>query len=191
MCKTRYGPFADQLIKPIRSAPELRSKTARDLMRDAAFGWQTWTWARLQATTGKSKGLLLLLRSAPRLSGRLAASRYGIAAWRDVPYVFQTLNPTEAGRHCGRPGDLGAVATYWTNFAKLGDPNGAGRARVAALQRRRIRRVDVLQDQAHTRTGSQRRRAQGPGSVFCLAADAGGRSFCEIGSASMVMEEQK
>ena len=31
------------------------AKTARDLTRDAAFGWHTWIWARLQAKTGKSR----------------------------------------------------------------------------------------------------------------------------------------
>lgn len=33
-------------------------KTARDLTRDTAFGWGTWTWARLQTKTGKSNVFL-------------------------------------------------------------------------------------------------------------------------------------
>ncbi|MCG6925922.1 MAG: carboxylesterase family protein, partial [Acidobacteria bacterium] len=50
--KKRYGPFADDLLAAYPVGDEGVPKTARDLMRDAAFGWHTWTWARLQARTG-------------------------------------------------------------------------------------------------------------------------------------------
>ena len=29
-------------------------------MRDAAFGWHTWSWARLQAKTGKSAAIYII-----------------------------------------------------------------------------------------------------------------------------------
>src|SRR5690606_7286234 len=51
----RYGKFADSLLKAYPVDSTSVPKTARDLSRDAAFGWQTWAWARLQAKTGKSK----------------------------------------------------------------------------------------------------------------------------------------
>ena len=44
----------------------------------------------------------------------------------DVPYVFQTLDRADKNL---TPGDFAiseTVATYWTNFAKRGDPNGPG-----------------------------------------------------------------
>jgi len=44
----------------------------------------------------------------------------------DVPYVFQTLDRKDAML---TPGDWAiskTVSTYWTNFAKRGDPNGDG-----------------------------------------------------------------
>ncbi|HEX7584326.1 MAG TPA: carboxylesterase family protein, partial [Prolixibacteraceae bacterium] len=53
--KARYGKFSDDLIKAYPAAENSVPKTARDLARDAAFGWQTWSWARLQSQTGKSK----------------------------------------------------------------------------------------------------------------------------------------
>ena len=44
----------------------------------------------------------------------------------DVPYVFQTLDRNDAKL---TPGDWTVsdlVSTYWTNFAKHGNPNGPG-----------------------------------------------------------------
>ena len=43
------------LLKPILPDSNTVPKTARDLARDAAFGWHTWIWARLQSKMGKSK----------------------------------------------------------------------------------------------------------------------------------------
>ena len=53
--KNRYGKFADDLIKAYPVGTTTVPKTARDLARDAAFGWHTWSWARLHSKTGKSK----------------------------------------------------------------------------------------------------------------------------------------
>ena len=46
--RERYGPFADRLLAAYRAAGDTVTKTARDLARDSAFGWHTWSWARLQ-----------------------------------------------------------------------------------------------------------------------------------------------
>jgi para-nitrobenzyl esterase len=51
----RYGKFADDLLSAYPVGEETVPKTARDLARDAAFGWHTWSWARLQSRTGTSK----------------------------------------------------------------------------------------------------------------------------------------
>jgi para-nitrobenzyl esterase len=45
-----------------------------------------------------------------------------------MPYVFRNLGSGFAGP-ASRPEDAAMselVSTYWTNFAKTGDPNGAG-----------------------------------------------------------------
>ncbi|MBN1791557.1 MAG: carboxylesterase family protein, partial [Bacteroidales bacterium] len=44
--KLRYGKFADELVKAYPTGETTVPKTARDLARDAAFGWHTWSWAR-------------------------------------------------------------------------------------------------------------------------------------------------
>ncbi len=44
----------------------------------------------------------------------------------DVPYVFQTLDRNDAKLTPGDWAISDTVSTYWTNFAKRGDPNGEG-----------------------------------------------------------------
>jgi para-nitrobenzyl esterase len=122
----RYGPFAEKLLAAYPAGADSVPKTARDLMRDAAFGWQTWAWATLQAQGGKSKVFYYYFdQHAPRPAGDPAAD-HGMPHGVDVPYVFQTLDRNDAKL---RPADFAlsdTVATYWTNFAKRGNPNGPG-----------------------------------------------------------------
>ena len=122
----RYGPFAEKLLAAYPAGADSVPKTARDLMRDAAFGWQTWSWANLQVQTGKSRVFCYYFdQHAPHPAGTPQAD-HGMAHGMDVPYVFQTLNRQDAKL---TPGDFAisdTVSTYWTNFAKRGDPNGPG-----------------------------------------------------------------
>jgi para-nitrobenzyl esterase len=122
----RYGPFADKLLAAYPAGTDSVPKTARDLMRDAAFGWQTWSWARLQAQTGKSKVFYYYFDQHPERPANSPQADHGMPHGVDVPYVFQTLDRNDPKL---TPGDLAiseTVSTYWTNFAKHGNPNGPG-----------------------------------------------------------------
>ena len=124
--RERYGKFADSLLKAYPVGENSVPKTARDLARDAAFGWHTWSWARLQAKMGKSSAYLYYFDQHPDYPEDSPRYGYGSPHGQDVDYVFKTLdvsNPatTESDLEISK-----AMATYWTNFAKTGDPNGEG-----------------------------------------------------------------
>ena len=122
--RTRYGKFADDLIKAYPVGLNTVPKTARDLARDAAFGWQTWIWARLQAQTGKSKVFYYYFDQHPDYPDDSPRAGYGSPHGQDVAYVFQHL---DASNPLVSKTDLDiseAMATYWTNFAKNGNPGG-------------------------------------------------------------------
>jgi para-nitrobenzyl esterase len=124
--RTRYGKFADELIKAYPVTETTVPKTARDLMRDAAFGWQTWSWARLQAKNGKSKVFYYYFDQHPDYPKDSPQYGYGSPHGQDVAYVFMHLNAADPKT---TPSDLAiseAMGTYWTNFAKFGNPNGQG-----------------------------------------------------------------
>jgi para-nitrobenzyl esterase len=120
----RYGPFADKLLAAYPVGEDNIPKTARDLMRDAAFGWQTWSWARLQAKTGDSNVFLYYFDQHADRPPDSPAADHGMPHGVDVPYVFQTLNRDDGKLTDGDWAISETVATYWTNFAKHGDPNG-------------------------------------------------------------------
>jgi para-nitrobenzyl esterase len=124
--KARYGPFADQLLQAYPPGSGTVAKTARDLTRDAAFGWHTWVWARLEAKTGKSKVFYYCFDQHPDYPAGSPRAGYGSPHGADVPYVFEHLNPTSPQTTKSDLEISEAMATYWTNFAKRGDPNGQG-----------------------------------------------------------------
>jgi para-nitrobenzyl esterase len=123
--RKRYAAFADSLLKAYPAGETAVPKTARDLSRDAAFGWHTWIWAELQSKLGKSKVFYYYFDQHPDYPPDSPQAGWGAPHGREVPYVFGHLNelrneqPTAADRAISE-----AMATYWTNFAKYGDPNG-------------------------------------------------------------------
>ena len=124
--KARYGKFADDLLKAYPVGATIVPKTARDLARDAAFGWHTWSWARLQSKIGKSKAFYYYFDHHPVFPESSPKAGYGSPHGQDVAYVFQHINRTSPEATKTDDAISEAIATYWTNFAKFGDPNGKG-----------------------------------------------------------------
>ncbi len=124
--KNRYRKFADDLIKAYPVGETTVPKTARDLARDAAFGWQTWVWARLHSKMGKTKAYYYYFDQHPDFPEDSPRYGYGSPHGQDVGFVFQHLNPNSQNATKTDEQISEAIATYWTNFAKYGHPNGNG-----------------------------------------------------------------
>ena len=122
--KKRYGKFSDDLIAAYPAGEKSVPKTARDISRDAAFGWHTWSWARLQSKTGKSKVYYYYFDQHPDYPEDSPKYGYGSPHGQEVQYVFQNMDKNKPET---TPSDLEVsdlMSTYWTNFAKYGSPNG-------------------------------------------------------------------
>lgn len=122
--KTRYGKFAESLLKAYPVSDSSVPKTARDLSRDAAFGWQTWSWARLQAKTGKSKVFFYYFDQHPDHPKDSPYYGFGSYHGQEVAYVFENLDKSNPQTSKSDLEISNLMGTYWTNFAKHGDPNG-------------------------------------------------------------------
>jgi para-nitrobenzyl esterase len=128
MVRERYGPFADRVLAayPGGETPAAK-RTARNLMRDSAFGSHSWTWVRLQTKTGKSKVFFYYFDEHPDYPADSPRAGFGTPHSEELPYTFHQL--TEHGRPAPTAADEAMsemMRTYWTNFAKTGDPNGSG-----------------------------------------------------------------
>jgi para-nitrobenzyl esterase len=124
--KTRYGKFADTLLMAYPLDSGKVGRTARDLSRDAAFGWQTWSWAKLQSRSGKSKVFFYYFDQHPDYPKGSPRYGFGSPHAQDVSYVFQHLDAANPELTKSDSEISEAMAIYWTNFAKYGDPNGEG-----------------------------------------------------------------
>ncbi len=120
----RFGPYADDLLEAYPVGKNNVPKTARDLIRDAAFGWQTWAWAKLQAETGTSKVFYYYFDQHPEFQEDSPKYGHGTPHGHDVGFVFKHVD-LESENYTDSDLELSEVmATYWTNFAKHGNPNG-------------------------------------------------------------------
>jgi para-nitrobenzyl esterase len=120
--KSQYGPLADTILEAYPHSTDAEAaRSSKDLSRDSMFAWSTWTWARLQSEKGRGKAYEYYYDYHPN------SPEGGSGHGSDVPYAFQTLGPGPQG--APKPEDLklsDMISSYWSNFAKTGDPNGPG-----------------------------------------------------------------
>lgn len=123
---TGYGDYADKILAayPAGSDAEVL-RSDRDLFRDSSFAWHTWTWARLQARTGKGKVFVYCFTHRPPYPNLPQFKDWGAAHGAEIAYVFGNFSAAMPAA----PADTALsdiVSSYWVNFARTGDPNGKG-----------------------------------------------------------------
>ncbi|MFL6415812.1 MAG: carboxylesterase/lipase family protein [Bryobacteraceae bacterium] len=123
--KTLYGENAQKLLELYPAANEAQmNDSATALAGDRFISYSTWKWIDEQSQTGGSPVYRYHFEQAPpQPAGKPTRGAYHSA---DIEYVFQTLDSkdlpwTDADRKLS---DI--MSSYWTNFAKTGDPNGPG-----------------------------------------------------------------
>jgi para-nitrobenzyl esterase len=120
--RERYKDAADRILELYpANGDEQAAQSAGDLGSDGFIGFSTWKWIELQRTTGKSTVYRYEFDDAPPTTPSRGA--YHSA---EIEFVFEALQSKQLP---WRPEDTklsDLMSTYWTNFAKTGDPNGAG-----------------------------------------------------------------
>ncbi|MGH7023140.1 MAG: carboxylesterase/lipase family protein [Caulobacteraceae bacterium] len=123
----RWGPLPPRLLAPYPHATDAQAVTARlDFERDLRFGWDVWTWARLEAATGRSSVYYYHFTHAPPFPAGSVYAGWGPSHFAELWYAFDHLGQeswrwTPADRRLAR-----TMSGYWANFARSGDPNGPG-----------------------------------------------------------------
>jgi para-nitrobenzyl esterase len=122
-----FGPLPPQLLAAYPATSDEEARTSRAaLERDLRFGYDMWTWARLQAKSGQSRVFAYHFAQVPPYPQGSRFASWGAAHGAELRYVFGHLDQepwswTSFDRKLAE-----TMAAYWTNFAKRGDPNGAG-----------------------------------------------------------------
>lgn len=128
--KQTFGNKADALLKAYPASNDAQAKQAyHDVYRDINFAGHR-TWAELQSTTGKAPVWIYIFSHMPPFveggNGNNPGGQRGAVHFSEVIYVFNNLRMrdrpwTDVDRKVAD-----TMATYWTNFAKTGNPNGEG-----------------------------------------------------------------
>jgi para-nitrobenzyl esterase len=104
---------------------EQASRAAADYGGDSFIAFGTWQWIEAHRTTGMSP-VYRYHFELPALPSKYHTDEAAFHS-DDIEYVFGTLD-TRPGETV-RPEDRKLseqMMSYWTNFAKTGDPNGPG-----------------------------------------------------------------
>jgi len=126
--KTQFGSNADAFLKLYPATTDAQAKrAAQDLDGDLFIAYSTWKWLELQLKTGESrvfryefdKTLPLPADAAPGTVPRAPHAS-------EIEYVFQMLSSKNLPWQPEDKAVSELLASYWTNFAKTGDPNGEG-----------------------------------------------------------------
>ena len=121
-----FGEYADRILAAYPAGSDAQAlRSARDLFRETGFAWHTWAWARLQARTGKGRVFLYYFDHRPPYPNMPMFKDFGAGHGADIAYVFGHPDPNFGWSAEDRV-ISDAMAGYWTNFARTGDPNGPG-----------------------------------------------------------------
>ncbi|OGS58124.1 MAG: hypothetical protein A3J40_08995 [Erythrobacter sp. RIFCSPHIGHO2_12_FULL_63_10] len=120
-------------------------KAAVSIDTDMRFRWGMWAWARHASRSGK--GRVYFYRFARQAAYRAGHPYFGLGPTHgaELPYVFGDLDRRAATWTSGDQELASMVQQYWTNFAKSGDPNGAGLPRWPKFDHKRAIVMDFGQ----------------------------------------------
>jgi para-nitrobenzyl esterase len=122
----KFGDRADEFLKLLPGdTDEQAVRSSIDYGSDAFIAFGTWKWIAAHAKTGDSP----VYRYHFELAAPPSKFHLGTFAFHsdDIEYVFGALD-TRPGAEW-RPEDRKLseqMMSYWTNFARTGDPNGPG-----------------------------------------------------------------
>ncbi|HZB26215.1 MAG TPA: carboxylesterase family protein [Vicinamibacterales bacterium] len=133
--RKRFGTHADAVLKAYAASTDAEAvEAAAALASDQFIGYATWKWIDVHARTGSAPVYRYSFdRKIPvapdtKVNGITATSRdIGARHAGEIEYVFGALDSVRNVTWEASDRKLSdAMTAYWANFARTGDPNGAG-----------------------------------------------------------------
>jgi len=123
--RAAWGPLPSGIVRAYPFTDDEGARTARlELERDLRFGWDMWAWARLEQS--RRPVFMYRFTQSPPFPGASPRAGWGPSHFAELWYMFDHLDQ-EAWTWS--PDDrrlAAAMSSYWVNFVRTGDPNGAG-----------------------------------------------------------------
>jgi para-nitrobenzyl esterase len=125
--QTQFGPKADDFLVLYPASTDAEAViSAGDFASDQFIAFSTWRWLEAQVATGQSPVYRYRLElGSPGDDNHRAI--LGAFHSDDIEYVFGTLDSRPGAKW--RPEDRALseqIGSYWTNFARSGNPNSTG-----------------------------------------------------------------
>ena len=131
--QARFGDQASEFLKLYpASTDEEALISAEALAGDDFIAFSTWKWTDIQAKTGDAPVYQYRFEQVPavkpgKMIGSVPAGQAGARHAGEIQYVFETLKSEEGVPWTADDFKVSdEMSTYWTNFAKSGNPNGTG-----------------------------------------------------------------
>ena len=122
-----FGSLPPPLMEAYPHTTDEQARQARlELERDLRFGWDMWAWARLQMQSGRGRVYFYYFEQRPPFPTGSIYQGWGASHFAELWYMFDHLNQDAWRWSAGDRQLARQMSNYWTNFAKDGDPNGAG-----------------------------------------------------------------
>jgi para-nitrobenzyl esterase len=128
--RERFGNLANKFLTLFPASSEQEAARSQVHLQTEDVAWRIATWARQHARTRTNRVFVYYFSHVPPFPpfNDLSAAGHGA----ELPYVFgfppaaafYRMESPEKARADTRLAD--EMQTYWTNFAKTGDPNGYG-----------------------------------------------------------------
>lgn len=97
------------------------------LASDNFIAYCTWKWLQVHTATGKAPVYRYLFdHIIPTATGDAPANDPGAGHATDIEFVFSTLDTKKLAWRDSDRKVAELITSYWTNFAKNGNPNGPG-----------------------------------------------------------------
>ena len=126
--KARFNTNAEAFLKvyPVATDAEAR-RAAQDFAGDRFTGYAMWKWLELQLATGGFPVYRYEFDQTLPLSANANPGTEPTAPHAsEIEYVFRVLSSKQLPWRPEHRKVSELMASYWTNFAKTGDPNGPG-----------------------------------------------------------------
>lgn len=126
--RVKFGRRAEDFLQAYAANSDAEAKRlAEDFGTDDGIGFPTWKWLELhRATSGAPVYRYLFDQALPLPADAPAGAEPRAAHSWEIEYVFRVISSKQLPWRDEDHAVSDLMATYWTNFAKTGNPNGPG-----------------------------------------------------------------